>query len=62
MTRLSKILQRGLQTKLADLVSFFGDILLLVLVGVVCVGFQACLIALLRCERVDSEVVQLEDL
>ena len=57
MAGLREILPRGLQTKLADLVSLFGDLLHVILVGVVCVGFQACLIALLRCERVDSEVV-----
>ena len=62
MDKLRKFLQSDLQTKLGDLVSLFGDLLRLILVGVVCVGFQACLIALLRCERVDSEVVQFEEL
>ena len=43
MAGLSEILHRGLHTKLADLVSLFGDVLLLILVGVVSVDFQACL-------------------
>ena len=58
MDKFRKFLQSDLQTKLGDLVSLFGDLLRLILVGVVYVGFQVYLGALLGCERIDSEVLQ----
>ena len=49
MDKFRKFLQSDLQTKLGDLVSLFGDLLRLILVGVVYVGFQVYLGALLGC-------------